>query len=180
MLKLLLYVTLVQTAPDFNSIVMEVLALAGFAALVAVVINAGKYFGWIKDGDAVKWSGGLNLVGILALFITRLFLPDFNTAGINATLFTIATVASYILSYVMSLGISKLTHTVVTGIPVIGKSYTYDAAKAAAAALTTTVNIGYDEEPVLVTEDPTPTPAVPDPVVVDQPVITEEITPPVA
>lgn len=117
----------------FENIVVEVLALAGFAALVALLVNVGKLFGWIKDGDAVKWSGGLNLLGILALFVTRLFLPTFDVSGINSVMLTIATVGSYILSYVMELGISKLTHIAVKGLPVIGKSYSLDKVKLAAA-----------------------------------------------
>lgn len=115
----------------FENVVAEVLALAGFAAIVALVINVGKLFGWVKDGDAVKWSGGLNLLGILALFVTRLFLPNFDVSGINSVMLTIATVGSYILSYVMSLGISKLTHIAVKGLPVIGKSYSLEAKLAA-------------------------------------------------
>ncbi|MFA5035712.1 MAG: hypothetical protein WC479_00855 [Candidatus Izemoplasmatales bacterium] len=111
----------------FNEIVVEVIALAGFAALVALLVNVGKLIGFIKDGDAVKWSGGLNLLGILALFITRLFLPTFDVSGIDQTLLTIATIGTYVLSYVMSLGISKLTHIAVKGLPVIGKSYSLEA-----------------------------------------------------
>ncbi len=116
----------------FNEIVVEVLALAGFAALIALLVNVGKLIGFIKDGDAVKWSGGLNLLGILALFVTRLFLPTFDVSGIDQTLLTIATVGSYILGYVLELGISKLTHIAVKGLPVIGKSYSLQAKLAAA------------------------------------------------
>ena len=110
--------------------IVEVAAMGGIALLITVLVNVLKFFNVVKDGDAPKWTGGLTLVAVLALYVTRLFIPAFDPTGIDATLFEVACVGQYILTYVLSLGISKLSHATLRGIPVIGKSYTYDKALA--------------------------------------------------
>lgn len=124
------------TVTLFGKIVAEVAVLGGFAALVTVLVNIGKFVGWIKDGDATKWVAGLDLVGIIALYVTRLFLPTFDTSGIDKIMLEVATVATFVLSYLGSLGISKLSHAALRGVPLVGKSYSYDRAQEAAKALT--------------------------------------------
>lgn len=106
----------------FENILLEVGALVGFAALVSLVVNVLKVFGVVKDGTADKWVAGINLVGVLALYVTRLFLPDFDPAPIDSNLKEIATVGAYLLSYITMLLGSKLTYVAVKGLPVIGKS----------------------------------------------------------
>lgn len=106
--------------------IVEVAALGGVALLITVVVNVLKFFNVVKDGDAPKWIGGFTLVSVLALYVTRLFIPAFDPAGIDATLFEIACVGQYILTFVVSLGISKLSHITLRGIPIIGKSFSLD------------------------------------------------------
>lgn len=128
---LILFVRVLEDPTLFGKIVAEVAVLGGFAALVTVLVNIGKFIGWIKDGDATKWVAGLNLVGIIALYVTRLFLPTFDVVGIDKTMLEVATAATFVLSYLGTLGISKLSHIALRGVPVVGKSYSYDKAKTA-------------------------------------------------
>jgi len=106
----------------FENIVMEIGLLLGFAAFVSLLINVLKFFGVVKDGTADKWVGGFNLLGVLALFAVRIFIPDFDPLPIDSVLGTIAAVGSFVLSYVVTIWGSKITYKAVKGLPVIGKS----------------------------------------------------------
>jgi len=106
----------------FNNIIIEVAALVGFAAFVSFLVNALKWFGVVKDGTADKWVAGLNLVGVVALYAVRMFIPDWNPLPVDNILQEIAVIGGYILSYVTMILGSKLTYVAVKGLPVIGKS----------------------------------------------------------
>jgi hypothetical protein len=113
---------------------LEFATLLGFAALLALIINVLKLIKIngkpiVADGDAQKWSLGGNLLGLLALYIFRIFRPELPLEGVDELLMEIATVGTYILSVVSQLGISKLTHFVFKGTPVLGKSYSLEASK---------------------------------------------------
>jgi len=113
---------------------LEFASLLGFAALLALIINVLKVIKIngkpiVSDGNAQKWSLGGNLIGLLALYIFRIFKPDIPVVGVDSVLLEIATVGSYILSTVLQLGITKLTNFVVKGLPIIGKSFSLDASK---------------------------------------------------
>jgi hypothetical protein len=118
----------------WNEIVLEFASLLGFASLLALIINVLKVIKIngkpiVSDGNAQKWSLGGNLIGLLALYIFRIFKPDIPVVGVDSVLLEIATVGSYILSTVLQLGITKLTNFVVKGLPIIGKSFSLDASK---------------------------------------------------
>lgn len=98
-------------------------SLAGVAALIALVINVLKMAGAVKDGTSQTWSAGLNLLGMVALFVLRIVKPDLDIAGVDAQVMAFANVAAVVLGYVIQLLSSKLTHIAITGVPVIGKSY---------------------------------------------------------
>lgn len=112
----------------FENILIEVGALLGFAALVSLIVNVLKFAGVVQDGTADKWVAGFNLAGVLALLIIRLIKPDFDPIPIDSAMGQIAVVGSYILSYLVMLFGSKLTYSLVKGLPVIGKSNTDQAA----------------------------------------------------
>ena len=115
----------------FANIVAQFLALAGFAALISVIVNILKTVGVVKEDDAIKWVGGGNLIGILVMYGFRIFNSSFDFSGLDPTMMEISTVATFILSYVAQLGISKLTHIAVKGLPGVGKSFSLDRANAA-------------------------------------------------
>lgn len=99
-------------------------SLLGFAALVSLLVNVGKYFGIVKDDTADKWVAGLNLIGVLALYLAKLFIPDFDPMPINSVMQELALVGTYILSFVGMIFGSRLTYSLTKGLPVVGKSFT--------------------------------------------------------
>lgn len=115
----------------WNEVVVEFAALLGFAALLALIINILKFIKIkgkpiIADGEAQKWSLFGNLLGLLALYIFRIFQPDTSVIGIDQVLQEIATVGTYVLSIVGQLWVTKTTNSIVRGLPVIGKSYSLE------------------------------------------------------
>lgn len=106
----------------FENIVVEVGVLIGFSALVSLIVNVLKFFGVVQDGTADKWVASFNLLGVLALFATRLFIPGFDPVPVDSVMGQIASVGVYIMSFVVMIFGSKLTYVAVKGLPIIGKS----------------------------------------------------------
>lgn len=111
---------------EFNNLFVMWGSLAGMAALIALVINVLKLIGVVKDGTAQTWSAGLNLAGMVLLFVANILQPDLDIAGIDEHVMNFVNVAVIVLGYVMQLVTSKVAHFAVTGLPVIGKSYSAD------------------------------------------------------
>jgi hypothetical protein len=109
---------------DFNSLLVQWGMLAGFAALIAAIINILKTAGLIKDGQAQSYSAGFNLVGLAALFFLQVYRPDLDVGGLDGNAQQIAEILTIVFGYVVQLGGAKLAHSVLTGIPGIGKSFT--------------------------------------------------------
>lgn len=105
------------------------LSLVGVGSLIAVTVNVLKKVGWVKDGDAPTWSLGLNLVGMVALFIVKTFFPSVDIGSVDQIAGTIAQVLALLVGLVLQLLSSKATHTAIKGVPLIGKSYTADFAR---------------------------------------------------
>lgn len=108
---------------DLPQLLTSFLALAGFAALTAAVINAGKFAGLIADGQAPNVSLALNVVGFAALVIVRIFRPDFDVTATDGVLSAVATVLTSVLALLSQLGVSKLINNGIKGLPIIGYSY---------------------------------------------------------
>lgn len=106
----------------FGEILIQFAALAGFAALASIIINALKLFGVVKDGTADKWVAGVNFVGVMTLYALRLFVPSFDVTAADGAMQEMALVGSYVLSFVGMLLTSKLTYVGTKGLPVIGTS----------------------------------------------------------
>lgn len=116
---------------EWNSVLALVLSLAGFAAFTTMLVNVLKIVKIkgnpiVKEGDAPKWTAGITLVGVIALYVTKLFLPNFDVSGVDKILLEIATIGAYITSFITTLGLEKVFHTIIKGVPVVGKSYSYD------------------------------------------------------
>jgi hypothetical protein len=110
---------------DFNALFVQFSTLAGFAGLVAVVINIFKSFGWVQDGQAQSYSAALNLVGMGVLLYLNVFQPQADVKFLDAQAGQIATVLIAVMGYVVQLGGAKLTHIVLKGTPVIGKTNSF-------------------------------------------------------
>ena len=105
----------------------------GAGALIAIVINVLKYFGVVKDGEAPKWNAGLNL-GLIVVFVAvQLIWPSQSLQVIDTNLGLVAAILSFVFGYVLEIGSSKVAHAAVSGIPLIGKSYTDDFVREAIA-----------------------------------------------
>ncbi len=109
---------------DLNSLLQQFATLSGVAAFVTVVINWLKVLKVVEDGDAPTWSLGLNLAALVGLFFANVL--KFNIAGLDNIAATIAEIAALVLSLFVLLGVSKVAQTVVRGLPVIGKSFSFD------------------------------------------------------
>jgi hypothetical protein len=109
---------------DFNALLSQFGTLAGFAALVAVVINLMKAAGFIQDGQAQTWSAAFNLLGLAALLYLRVFQPQADITYLDTQAAQIANILLIVGGYIIQLGGSKLTHILLSGTPLIGKSFT--------------------------------------------------------
>ena len=119
---------LLQLDPDptFWALVQQFLTMGGFAALVAILINVFKAFGWVKDGTAGTWSAVANLIGVVGLFVVQNFFPEANVSLIDEHLGAIAQILTGIFNYVFQYWVSSGTHKVLSAgnVPLIGTSNT--------------------------------------------------------
>lgn len=107
-----------QPLPE--GMVGDLLGLGGVAACITALINAGKRYGLIKDGQAPAWSFGLNLVGMAGYLAIQQLAPDTNLQQLDATAGEFAKIGFIILGLVGQMAVSKGTNAVVRGTPVIG------------------------------------------------------------
>lgn len=121
-----------------SNAVVTLLGLAGVGAFLSLLVNVGKKIGWVKDGQAAKVSAGLNLLALAGLYLFRVIKPDADWQGIDAQLGAFVAAVTPFIGYILQLFSAQQTHAVVTGLPVIGKSYSYDKYKALDAELGTT------------------------------------------
>ena len=106
-----------------SQLLAQLATLSGVAALIAVVINFGKLFGVVKDGDAPMWSAGLNLAALVLLFFAVHIFKIPNITGLDALATIIAQFGALVLQFLGQIGISRLTHFLLKGVPAVGASY---------------------------------------------------------
>ncbi len=106
-----------------DSLLVQWGTLVGVAALIAVIINVLKLAGVVKDGTAQTWSAGLNLAGLIILFVLKIVRPDLDIGELDKQAGALADVALVLIGYISQLLASKLTHTAIRNIPLIGASY---------------------------------------------------------
>lgn len=109
---------------DFSALLGQFTALAGVGALIAALVNTLKKFGVVKDGDAMTWATGLNLVGIVALYLLRVFAPSVDVGGVDSLAQSIAEILVLVVGVVLQLGLTRGANAILKGAPVIGYSYT--------------------------------------------------------
>ncbi|NPV85994.1 MAG: hypothetical protein HPY45_08310 [Anaerolineae bacterium] len=108
---------------DLNSLLTQWGALAGFAALIAAIINILKTAGLVKDGQAQAWSAALNLIGLAVLLFLNVYQPAVDIVFLDKQAGQIANVLLVVFGYIVQLGGAKLAHSILLGLPIIGKSY---------------------------------------------------------
>jgi len=107
----------------FENVLLEVMSLVGFSALASLIVNVLKLLHVVQDGTADKWVAGINAIGVVALYVVRLFIPEFAVAPIDSVLYEVAVVGGFLMTYVGMLWGSKFTYTQTRGLPGIGKSF---------------------------------------------------------
>ncbi len=112
---------------ELTVLVNQWASLVGFAALISVVVNVLKTKGIIKDGQATAWVAGINLVGLVVMFIVQMVAPDVNIVFLDEQAGQIANLLLVVFSYITQLFGSKLTHELIKGVPIIGKSFSMEA-----------------------------------------------------
>ena len=106
-----------------DSLLVQWGALAGFAALIAFLVNILKVVGLVEDGHAPYWSAALNLLGLAGLLAVNVYAPELDVAGLDAKVAGFVEVGLVVFGYILQLLGSKVTHYAVKGLPVVGKSY---------------------------------------------------------
>lgn len=108
---------------NFGDITSIGQGLAGFAAVLALLVNVGKQAGWIKDGDAGAWYVGGQLGVTLAVYVLAIVSPGFDWGTADNTAAQLAQAGALLLSAVGPLVVGALTHKGAKGLPVVGFSF---------------------------------------------------------
>jgi hypothetical protein len=99
---------------NVETILAIVAALIGVPALWALVIDVGKWAGWITDGNAGKVSAVCNLITILVVAAVMQFWPIINIAGIDAQLLEIVKFMALIFGLLQQIITTKAAHLLYT------------------------------------------------------------------
>jgi hypothetical protein len=113
----------------FEELFSQFLLLAGYAALVAVVINVGKMAGFISETGkgwftAVRASAILNILGFAGFVYLKVVHPEIDISSIDETL---NVAAGWIVGFLMLLAqlkVSPFVHDSIAGLPLVGKQFT--------------------------------------------------------
>lgn len=108
---------------DLSNLVLQFVALAGVGALIAFVVNALKTAGVVKDGTSATWATGFNLLGLVVLFVLRVFVPSADVGKLDGAAATIAQIGVLVLGLITQMLGSKLAHATASGVWLIGKSF---------------------------------------------------------
>jgi hypothetical protein len=128
-LLMLFVITACSAAPatpgsaNFPDLVTELMSLAGVGAFIAVVINILKATGVVNDGTAPTWAAGLNVLGLVILFILHVFVPSTDISNLNTVAGQVAQIAALVVGLVIQLLSSKAAHFALKGVPLVGYSY---------------------------------------------------------
>lgn len=106
---------------DITTLLGDFMKLGGFAALVSVLVDIGKRFGIVKDGDAPTWVTGINLVGLVIFFVAKVV--NFDFAGLDPVFAQVATVLAALLALVGQVAVSRFAHFTLQGVKVIRFSH---------------------------------------------------------
>ncbi len=99
---------------DLSELLRLFVALTGFAALSAVLVDVLKRFG-LPDGSAPTASLIVNLVGFVLFVVANVF--GFDVAGIDKVLAGVASVLTALLGLLGQLIISRGVHAGLRGTP---------------------------------------------------------------
>lgn len=103
---------------QLQSLIIQLAALGGLAAFIAVVVDWLKKLGLVKDGQAPVWVTGFNLIALVVLFFAV------NILKIDVTKYdqlfgNVAQILVLFLSLVGQVGVSRVTHATFDGVNII-------------------------------------------------------------
>lgn len=110
-------------AIDLPGLVVQLVALAGFGGLIALLINVGKHFGIVHDGTSQSWSLGLNAVGLVVLVVLRIFAPQLDVSAGDQQVAQAVQAFTILFGLFTQLAGAKGANALVRGTPVIGKTF---------------------------------------------------------
>lgn len=113
----------------FQDLLMQFAGLAGFAAFVALLVNVLKSVKLVSDGNAETWSAGLNLIGLVGLYLLRIIKPDIVPGDTDTQIAVFVTAMTPMVNWILMLLSSKVAHKAVRGFPFLGRSYSKEVAK---------------------------------------------------
>ncbi len=109
---------------DLGNLETTLKSLAGVAALIAAIVNAGKSAGWIRDGQSGQWSAGLNLLALVGLFAAQMTGYTNLIPSIDSGAGQVAVILSAVIALGFQIFTSRIVHNnVLAGLPVVGKSH---------------------------------------------------------
>lgn len=108
---------------NFDQFFMIFSSLIGFPALISMVVNVLKANGIIKDGEATRYIALGNAVIMLVLLGIYTGFPQVNLLDLDKIASALSTMIAF---FVTGMGVSKITHVAIRGVPGIGKSFTLD------------------------------------------------------
>jgi hypothetical protein len=100
-------------------------SLVGVPALIAAIVNIGKYFGLIKDSMSQNWSAGLSLFAFIAVVVFRILRPDIMLDVLDGYAGQIAQIIVYLMSFIVMMLMPAIVHAKlkVANVPLLGKSF---------------------------------------------------------
>lgn len=120
-------------AADLGALLAQLAGLVGITSFIAMLVNAGKAFGLVTD----DWGGiittGLDTIALVGLWVLNILRPEW-IAKIDSVAAVLAQLGIYLITLIVAIGVSKFTHAVLRGFPVIGYSYSYIRRKQLSAA----------------------------------------------
>jgi len=94
-----------------SDLFVQFVALAGVAALVSAVVNVGKSFYLIPDGQASNVSAVLSTAAFIALVYLKIFVPSVDVAALDKEAAAFASFMLYALGYALELGLPSKFHS---------------------------------------------------------------------
>lgn len=107
----------------FDTYLQVLAGLVGFSALLATLINFLKSINLVKDGQAKYYSVGANLLVLVLLVVNDTFGLGVNLVEVDGFMAQAGEIVTKLFELFVMLGGSKLTHNLVRGLPVLGKSH---------------------------------------------------------
>jgi hypothetical protein len=114
---------------DFLTEVFPVFAaLVGFPAALAAVVNVAKVLG-LPDGQAIKFVTYANVIALAVVFVMLSMGRVPLLSLVDEELGKVAVFLLAFAGFATEIGLTKLYHEALRGVPLIGKSYSLEARK---------------------------------------------------